>query len=478
MLAAGHAQAALRGGGRLRERRGRLVRIRDAEPPAHVEELDGDPVLLAQPHGQRHQHIELAKERSGGEDLGGRCARGDLGTEDGERGRRRDRLRHNGRGNAERRRLVTSRDRLMGVHTQPGSRGAGTAARCPPRPRTRPASGVRPPVRDDSPRGLERRAPIRRRIVPPVEGDARGCHTGPHAGFDLAAGRGQEVEPLIDCHPKHRMRAERLDGVERLGNASGPPGTARSDRRDRTHQRRGEAIGQRQGARSGDPHAVRLEGRVRRPGVRSDRRVPVCGSSVPSGAVRSAIDPIHDLGRGDPQQTQEVAITCFVPVASPGVPGSAPRRRRTHGIPCRTGGTSPPDPASVCQPVDPLLRGRRQLARDLGERAQQTSSLSCVRTDRSTSAIASARCPGTPPCAGCSRSGHARTERSRPGSPWSAASRPSMSKFTAESLRELQQREPCSVRPNLVDQSNQRDELPARLDMVTGTPSLRNDTNW
>ena len=269
-LAARHPQAPLRRRPHLRHRGRPLVRVRDAEPAAHVEHVDGDPVLLAQPRGQRHQHVELAQERLGGEDLGADVRVETEEAEVRERGRRRDRLGHGGRRDPERRRLVAGRDRLMGVHTQAGvhaeqerlhhARRAGDAVQPPELVRT---------VGDHQPHASSNgELQLVIGLVPPVERDPGGRDAGAQAGFDLAAARGEQVEPFVDRQPEHRVRRERLDGVERLRERqpcrSQPGGQIRLVEHQ---QRGGESVGESDGALPRDPHAVGLERRVHRPWI-------------------------------------------------------------------------------------------------------------------------------------------------------------------------------------------------------------------
>ena len=110
-------------------------------------------------------------------------------------------------------------------------------------------------------------------LVASVERDRARGDPGAHARFDLAAARGEEVEPLVRGQPEHRVRGERLHGVERLRerepHRAEPGDQIRSDRTPTTACR----IALRAPRRSAPRSTARRPGRThRRPRVRGDGR--------------------------------------------------------------------------------------------------------------------------------------------------------------------------------------------------------------
>ena len=239
-----------------------------------------------------------------------------------ERGRRRDRLRHRGRGNAERGRLVTGRDRLVGVHANAGVHAEQERLHDARRGRERVQPfGARPgPSAITSPtRARTASASSSSDLLPPVEGDARGRHAGPHARFDLAAGRGQEVEPLVDGHPKHRVRAERLHGVERLRERE--PSRAEPARSDRPRSNTTNGVPKRSASATALAPAIHMPSAWNDAFAGQGSGATAGGAGLPAHPCRAAPSAQPSTrsmtsGAETPSRPRRFAITCFVPVAS------------------------------------------------------------------------------------------------------------------------------------------------------------------
>ena len=110
-------------------------------------------------------------------------------------------------------------------------------------------------------------------LVASVERDPRGGDPGAYARFDLAAARREEIQPLVRGQPEHRVRGERLHGVERLRERSPHRAEPGDQIRSIEHQqRRAVSLCERHSALPRDPQPVGPERRIGRPRVRGDGR--------------------------------------------------------------------------------------------------------------------------------------------------------------------------------------------------------------
>ena len=192
-----------------------------------------------------------------------------------ERGRGRDRRGRGDRRHPERRRLVAGGDGFVRVDANAGVHPEEERLHDAGRPRQRvQATELVEAVGDQEPHTYpDRQLQLLVGLVASVERDPRGGDPGAHARFDLAAARREEVEPLVRGQPEHRVRGERLHGVERLRERE----TRRAEPGDQIRsiehqQRRAVSRCERHGALSRDPQPVGPERRIRRPRVRDDGR--------------------------------------------------------------------------------------------------------------------------------------------------------------------------------------------------------------
>ena len=231
-------------------------------------------------------------------------------------------------------------------------------------------------------------------LVAPVERDPRGRDPGAHARFDLAAARREQVEPLVRGQPEHRVRGERLHGVERLRE--------RATRRDRSRATRSDRSNTSNGVPNRPASATALCPAIHMPSARNDALAghgfgPATAETAAAGR-RSRPTPFAQpstrsmtSGADTPSSPSRFAMTCFVPEAS---------QRRAWVERLVVG-----DDAALRVEAMELRRQilRRRASGDADRVAprrsrawpgtsasarKRSSSLSCVRSERSTSAIA------------------------------------------------------------------------------------------
>ena len=152
-------------------------------------------------------------------------------------------------------------------------------------------------------------------LVVAVQDHARGGRARPQAGLDLAAGGGQQVEPLLQRDPDHGVRRERLHRVERRGRTPrARRGSARAGRPRRRRERRAEP--RRRGPSAGIPATTSPSGPNTAEAGQGPTGTVRCRPRL-DGCRRSAIGALHRLrGAHARAAPSRFAITCFVPAQS------------------------------------------------------------------------------------------------------------------------------------------------------------------
>ena len=320
-LATRHPQAPLGGGGDVRDGRRPLVGVRDGEPTTHVQHLDRDAVVLAQPRRQRHQHVQLAHERFRGGDL-----RADVRVETEEadvreRGGGGDRRGRVGRRHAERRRLVAGGDGFVRVDPDAGVHAEEERLHDAGRPRERvdPSDLVQRRRRSAAPRAPGSPAPTRRRTC-----CARGARSGRARPRRACTRRPRRRSPragrALRPRPAGASRARRTPSRRRTssGTRASPSGAGRPDPIDRTPAtacRSARPAPRRSAPRSTCRRLGTTRSRARGSGRRPRRHLPPERRSRPTPSAQPSTRSMAS-GADTPSSPSRFAMTCFVPEAS------------------------------------------------------------------------------------------------------------------------------------------------------------------